>query len=65
MRPFGIGLIVFGMLAIGGTIDGARRKIVAQPDWVAMNWKSYVKGLLGWLVAGVVALLGGIVLAIL
>lgn len=62
-RSLGIGLILFGILAIGSTVDGARRKI-AQPDWVAMNWKSYVKGLAGWIVAGLLALLGGIVLAL-
>ena len=64
IRPLGIGLILFGLLAIGGTIDGARRKIAAQPDWVAMNWKSYVKGLMGWLAVGILALLGGVVLAV-
>lgn len=63
-RSLGIGLILFGILAIGSTIDGARRKIAAQPDWVAMNWKSYAKGLAGWLVVGALALLGGIVMAL-
>lgn len=63
-RSLGIGLILFGLLAIGGTVDGARRKIAAQPDWVAMNWKSYVKGLAGWIVAGLVALVVGIVMAV-
>ncbi|MBV1689431.1 hypothetical protein KRR38_17560 [Novosphingobium sp. G106] len=63
-RSLGMGLILFGILAIGGTVDGARRKIAAQPDWVAMNWKSYVKGLAGWLVVGALALLGGIVMAL-
>jgi len=62
-RSLGIGLILFGLLAIGGTVDGARRKIAAQPDWVAMNWKSYIKGLAGWLAVGLLAVIGGIVVA--
>ncbi|HEX8057916.1 MAG TPA: hypothetical protein VF481_14735 [Novosphingobium sp.] len=63
-RSLGIGLILFGILAIGSTIDGARRKIAAQPDWVAMNWKSYIKGLAGWIVVGLLALVIGIVMAL-
>ncbi|WP_296600850.1 hypothetical protein [Phenylobacterium sp.] len=61
VRPLAIGAILFGVLAIGGTLDGVRRKVREQPDWVALNWKSVVKGTIGWLAVGVVAVLGGIV----
>jgi hypothetical protein len=61
MRPLAIGLILFGFLAIGGTIDGARRKLLAQPDWVALNWRTVVRGMTGWCLVGGLALIGGIV----
>lgn len=61
IRSIAVGVILFGVLAIGGTIDGARRKIIAQPDWVAMNWKTVLRGVIGWLVVGVIAVIGGIV----
>ncbi|MBX3482251.1 hypothetical protein [Phenylobacterium sp.] len=60
VRPLAIGAILFGILAIGGTLDGARRKIAAQPDWVAFNWKSYLRGLAAWLAIGALAIAGGI-----
>jgi hypothetical protein len=60
-RPLAIGAILFGMLAIGGALDGARRKIAAQPDWVAFNWKSLLRGVIAWVVVGGLAILGGIV----
>ena len=61
IRPLAVGLILFGLLVLGGTIDGARRKLIEQPDWVAQNWRIVLKGMIGWLTAGVLALLGGIV----
>jgi hypothetical protein len=64
IKPLGIGLILFGILAIGGTLDGARRKFAAQPEWVALNWKSVLLGLIGWLVAGVLAVLAGVVMLV-
>lgn len=60
VRPIAIGVIIFGVLAIGGTIDGLRRKVAAQPDWVAMNWKSVLKGAAAWIAVGLVAVLGGV-----
>lgn len=60
VRPFAIGAILFGVLAIGGTVDGLRRKIAAQPDWVAMNWKSVLKGAAAWIAVGLMAVLGGV-----
>lgn len=60
VRPIAIGVIIFGVLAIGGTIDGLRRKIAAQPDWVAMNWKSVLMGAAAWIAVGLVAVLGGV-----
>ena len=60
VRPIAIGVILFGVLAIGGTIDGVRRKIAAQPDWVALNWKSVVRGAAAWIAVGLVAVLGGL-----
>lgn len=62
LKPFGIGLILFGLLAIGGTLDGARRKFMAQPEWVTLNWKSVLTGLIAWLIAGVVAVVAGAVM---
>lgn len=62
LKPFGIGLILFGILAIGGTLDGARRKFMAQPEWVTLNWKSVLLGVAAWLAAGLLALLGGAVM---
>ena len=50
MRPLAIGLILFGLLVIGGTLDGARRKLIAQPDWMAQNWRSALRGVIAWLV---------------
>jgi hypothetical protein len=61
IRSLAVGLILFGLLVIGGTIDGARRKAAAQPLWLAQAWKSYLKGLIGWIVVGALALLIGIV----
>jgi hypothetical protein len=61
MRPLAIGLILFGLLALGGTIDGARRKLLEQPDWVALNWRTVLRGMIGWSVFGILALIGGIV----
>jgi hypothetical protein len=61
VRPLAVGLILFGLLVLGGTIDGARRKLVEQPDWMAQNWPRFLKGMIGWLAAGALALLGGIV----
>jgi hypothetical protein len=61
MKPLAIGLILFGLLAIGGTLDGARRKVAEQPDWVAMNWQTVVRGIIGWLIAGGLAVLAGII----
>ena len=61
IRPLAVGLILFGLLVLGGTIDGARRKLIEQPDWVAQNWRTVLKGMIGWLIAGVLALLSGIV----
>lgn len=61
IRPLAIGAILFGVLAIGGTLDGARRKIAEQPDWVAFNWRTVLKGVIGWTVLGGLAILGGIV----
>jgi hypothetical protein len=61
IRPLAVGLILFGLLVLGGTLDGARRKLAERPDWVAMNWRSVVRGLIGWCVLGGLALLGGIV----
>jgi hypothetical protein len=60
-KSIAIGLILFGLLALGGTIDGARRKIAEQPDWVAMNWKAVVRGVVGWAIFGALALIAGIV----
>lgn len=60
VRPLAIGAILFGVLAIGGTLDGLRRKIAAQPDWVAMNWKSVLKGAAAWIAVGLIAVLGGV-----
>ena len=61
IKPIAVGVILFGVLAIGGTLDGAFRKARAQPDWVAMNWRRVLKGMIAWLVVGVVAVIGGIV----
>ena len=61
IRPLAVGLILFGVLVLGGTIDGARRKLLEQPLWMAQSWKPYLKGLIGWLVVGALAVLAGIV----
>lgn len=61
IKPIAIGFILFGLLAIGGTLDGAFRKARQQPDWVAMNWKRVLKGVIAWLVVGAAAVVGGIV----
>jgi len=61
IRPLGVGMILFGVLVIGGTIDGARRKLTDQPLWMAQSWKAYLRGLIGWLLLGALAVLGGIV----
>lgn len=60
-KSIAVGLILFGLLALGGTIDGARRKITQQPDWVAMNWRSYAIGFAGWCAFGGLSLVAGIV----
>jgi len=60
-KSIAVGVILFGVLAIGGTLDGAFRKARQQPDWVAMNWKSVLKGVIAWLVVGVLAVVGGVV----
>jgi len=60
IRPLAVGVILFGVLVIGGTLDGARRKLTEQPLWMAQSWKSYLKGAIGWLVVGGLAVLGGI-----
>jgi hypothetical protein len=60
-KSIAVGAILFGVLAIGGTLDGARRKVAAQPDWVALKWKSVLKDVIAWLVVGVLAVVGGIV----
>lgn len=61
-KAIGVGLILFGVLAIGGTLDGARRKFFAQPEWVAMNWRTVLKGVIGWLIAGAIAVGAGVVM---
>ncbi|PZQ65557.1 MAG: hypothetical protein DI570_01435 [Phenylobacterium zucineum] len=61
VKSIAVGFILFGVLAIGGTLDGARRKVAAQPDWVALNWKSMLRGMIAWLVVGGLAVVGGIV----
>lgn len=61
IRPLAIGAILFGLLAIGGALDGARRKIAEQPDWVAFNWKTLIRGVIGWTLVGALAILGGVV----
>lgn len=61
-KAIGVGLILFGILAIGGTLDGARRKFMAQPEWVTLNWKSVLTGVIAWLIAGVVAVAVGAVM---
>lgn len=61
VRPLAIGAILFGVLAVGGTLDGAFRKLREQPDWVAMNWRSVLRGVIGWLAVGAVAIVGGVV----
>jgi hypothetical protein len=61
VRPIAIGVILFGVLAVGGALDGVRRKMVQQPDWVAMNWRSVLRGVIAWVVVGVLAVVGGIV----
>jgi len=60
-RSIAVGVILFGVLAIGGTLDGLRRKVREQPDWVALNWRTVIKGAIGWLAVGAVAVLGGVV----
>jgi hypothetical protein len=60
-HSIGIGLIIFGILALGSTIDGSRRKAMTQPDWVAMNWRTVVRGIAGWCIAGAIAIVVGIV----
>jgi hypothetical protein len=59
-RSIAIGFILFGVLAIGGTLDGLRRKVREQPDWVALNWRTVLRGAIGWLAVGMIAVLGGI-----
>jgi hypothetical protein len=54
-------MILFGAIVLGGTIDGARRKFIQQPLWVTQNWKTVLKGVIGWTVIGGLALLVGIV----
>ena len=61
IRPLAVGLILFGVLVLGGTLDGARRKLVDQPIWMAQSWKSYLKGLIVWLALGLLCVLGGVV----
>jgi len=61
VRPIAVGVILFGVLAIGGTLDGVRRKIAEQPDWVAMNWKTVLRGVIGWCAVGLLAIIGGVV----
>jgi hypothetical protein len=61
IRPFAVALILFGLLAIGCTIDRAVRKSLEQPLWMAENWRSALRGIVGWLVVGTLAVIGGIV----
>ena len=60
VRSLGIGAILFGVLVLGGTVDGARRKIMSQPLWFAQSWKTALKGAIIWIIVGVVALVGGV-----
>ncbi|MBS0331614.1 MAG: hypothetical protein JSS35_02495 [Proteobacteria bacterium] len=61
LRPLPIGLILFGLLVLGGTLDGVRRQVMRDPFWASQNWRSIVKGTVGWMTVGVLALLGGMV----
>jgi hypothetical protein len=61
IRPFAVALVLFGLLAIGCTIDRAVRKSFEQPLWMAENWRGMLRGVIGWLVAGLVAVIGGVV----
>lgn len=65
VRPLGVGLILFSLLVLGGTIDRSRRKMLEQPVWFAQNWRNALKGALGWIVAGGLALVVGILMVLL
>jgi hypothetical protein len=61
IRPIPIGVILFGLLALGGAVDGVRRQFVRDPFWFSQNWRSVLKGATAWIVVGGLAVVGGIV----
>jgi hypothetical protein len=65
IRPASIGLILFALLAIGGAIDGIRRQFTRDPIWAMQNWRSILKGVIGWCAVGGLAITGAIVAAFL
>ncbi|HEY3949250.1 hypothetical protein [Phenylobacterium sp.] len=65
LRPLPIGLILFGLLVLGGTLDGVRRQFMQEPLWVTQNWRSVLKGMIGWLAVGGLALIAGVVVLLL
>lgn len=61
LKPLPLGLIVFGLLALGGAVDGVRRQFVRDPLWAMQNWARVLTGAAIWLVVGGVAVAVGVV----
>jgi hypothetical protein len=60
LRPLALGLIVVGLLALGGALDGIRRQFMRDPVWFAQNFGRVIKGAALWILVGGLAVGGGI-----
>jgi hypothetical protein len=61
IRPIPLGLTIFGASVMIGSVNENVRWFLRNPVWSMQNWRSMLRGVIGWWIAGIIALIVGIV----